>query len=123
MSLLTIAEIYQKFQALSRLKEIKVQGWVKSVRRSKNINFIVLNDGSCLQNLQIVCVFDLAEINFGSCLIAKGKLSLTPERTQTFELQVQSIEFINPTMVNYPLQKQTIPLEEVRKHLHLRAKT
>src|SRR5437588_7943112 len=111
MSLLTIAEIYQKLQELSRLEEIKVQGWVKSIRRSKNIIFIILNDGSCLQNLQIICALDLAEINFGSCLVVKGKLILTPERSQACELQAQSIEFINPTTNNYPLQKKAIPLE------------
>src|SRR4051812_33117142 len=115
MSLLTIAEIYQKLQELSRLEEIKVQGWTKSIRRSKNIIFIILNDGSCLQNLQIICALNLAEINFGSCLIAKGKLILTPERAQNCELQAQSIEFINPTMDDYPLRKQATTLKEIRK--------
>jgi len=128
MPLLTIAEIYQKPQEeLKHLNEIKVQGWVKSVRRSKNISFIILNDGSCLQNLQIVCSSHLEEkvkrVNFSSCLTAKGKLSLTPGQIQKIELRAQKIEFINSTAEDYPLQKQTIPLEVVRNYPHLRAKT
>src|SRR5438552_9585750 len=122
MSFLTIAEIYQNSQKLSQLKEIKVQGWVKSIRQSKNVSFIILNDGSCLQNLQIVCSSHLTEeiknVNFGSCLIMKGKLSLTPNRTQKIELQAQKIEFANLTETDYPLQKQAIPLEVVRNYPH-----
>jgi len=86
-----------------------------------------LNDGSCSQNLQIVCLSRLAEetknFNFGSCLIIKGKLILTPDRTQKIELQAQKIEFVSPTEEDYPLQKQAIPLEVVRNYPHLRAKT
>ncbi|CAH1763816.1 9997_t:CDS:2 [Entrophospora sp. SA101] len=53
----------------------------------------------------------------------KGKLSLTPNRTQKIELQAQKIEFANLTETDYPLQKQAIPLEVVRNYPHLRAKT
>lgn len=123
MMLLTIEKIYQKFQELSLLEEVKVQGWVKSVRQSKNINFIVINDGSCLQNLQVICSSDLSEINFASCLIVKGKLILTPERNQAFELQAQAVEFISSAAADYPLQKKNLPLEMVRNYPHLRAKT
>jgi asparaginyl-tRNA synthetase len=97
------------------------------VRESKNISFITLNDGSCLQNLQIVCSSYLAEkikdANFGSCLIVSGKLILTPKRAQNCELQAQKIELINSTADNYPLQRQKIPLEVARDFPHLRAKT
>jgi len=120
----SIKDIYQKSEFLSKLEKIKVGGWVKSVRQNK---FIELNDGSCLSNLQVVCPPDLAEkikqINFGSSLIANGKLKLTPERAQSCELQVREIEVINPSTGDYPLQKKSIPLEIVREYPHLRAKT
>ena|ERR1700722_17933106 len=87
----------------------------------------MLNDGSSLENLQIVFPSNLTEklkgINFGSYLIVSGKLLLTPERTQNCELQAQKIELINPTAEDYPLQRQKIPLGIVRNFPHLRAKT
>src|SRR3954451_4569647 len=122
--LTTIRDIYRQEKELSKLEKIKAGGWVRSIRQNK---FIELNDGSCLSNLQLVCPPDLAEktkqINFGSSLIVSGKLILTPERVQSCELQCREIELVNSTDEGYPLQKQFIPLEEVRKHLHLRAKT
>ena len=97
-SITSIKDIYQRSESLSKLAKVKVGGWVKSVRQNK---FIELNDGSCLSNLQAVCLPDLAEklkqINFGSSLIVNGKLKLTPERAQSCELQVWEIEFINPS--------------------------
>jgi asparaginyl-tRNA synthetase len=56
-------------------------------------------------------------------LEVRGKLELTPQRVQICELKVQEIELVNSAAVDYPLQKQAIPLEAVRKYLHLRAKT
>jgi asparaginyl-tRNA synthetase len=96
---------------------------VKAFRQNK---FIELNDGSCLANLQIICspsVKETKSINFGSCLKVRGKLELTPKRAQICELQAEKIEFVNPTAADYPLQKQSIPLEIVRNYPHLRAKT
>jgi asparaginyl-tRNA synthetase len=122
--LIAIKNLYQQAEKISKLEQIKVGGWVKSVRQNK---FIELNDGSCLQNLQLIgpphLVEKIKQINFGSSLIVSGKLILTPERVQICELQVQAIEFINPTGENYPLQKQNIPLKVVRDYPHLRAKT
>ena len=123
---ITIKELYQQAEKLSTEEKIEIGGWVKSIRQSKNISFITLNDGSCLQNLQIVCSSHLAEVknvNFSSCLIIEGKLVLTPNRDQKIELQAQKIEFVNLTETDYPLQKQAIPLEVVRNFPHLRAKT
>jgi len=68
-------------------------------------------------------VEEIKNVNFGSCLIIKGKLILTPDRAQKIELKAQKIEFINLTGADYPLQKQAIPLEVVRNYPHLRAKT
>ena|SRR2546430_17062803 len=125
-----IKDIYQQVEkSLSQevCQKIKVGGWVKSIRSSKNISFITLNDGSGLPNLQIVCPSHLAKkiknANFGSCLMIEGQLVSTPNRNQKIELQSQKIELVNPAAEDYPFQKQTIPLEVVRNYPHLRTKT
>jgi asparaginyl-tRNA synthetase len=88
-----------------------------------------LNDGSCLENLQVVILSELVkkklEINFNSSLIVCGKLVLTPERIQAYELQVRKIELINKALETktYPLQKKKTRLETIRNSPHLRAKT
>jgi asparaginyl-tRNA synthetase len=128
--LITIKYIYQQVEKLSKLAEIKVGGWVKSIRESKEIIFITLNDGSTLDNLQVIIgrgkfsQTDLLDkVNFGSSLVVSGCLVFTPEREQSCELQVAEIKFVNPVADNYPLQKKNIPLEVVRDYPHLRAKT
>src|SRR4051794_36144925 len=118
MKITNIVEVYQNAKKISELEQIKVGGWVKSsIRQDK---FVELNDGSCLENLQLVCppnlVEELKKANFNSGLIVNGKLVLTPERAQSCELQVQAIEFISPAGENYPLQKKNIPLEVVRNY-------
>ncbi|MCE8168446.1 MAG: asparagine--tRNA ligase [Candidatus Moeniiplasma glomeromycotorum] len=129
-NLITVKEIYQRAEELSKLEKIKVGGWVKSIRESKEKIFIVLNDGSTLKSLQLIISrigFSqpnlLEKINFATSLIISGKLILTPERVQSCELLISKIELINSTINDYPLQKQNIPLEVVRNYPHLRAKT
>ncbi|CAG8456828.1 5759_t:CDS:2 [Racocetra fulgida] len=127
--LITIKEIYQKFQELSKLEKIAVGGWVKSIRESKEKIFITLNDGSTLKSLQIIVRKNfsqsnlLEKINFASTLLVSGKLTLTPERAQNCELRASKIELVNPTATYYPFQKKNIPLEIVRHYPHLRTKT
>jgi len=65
----------------------------------------------------------LEKINFASSLVVSGRLTLTPEREQSCELQISKIELVNSTINDYPLQKKNIPLEVVRNFPHLRAKT
>ncbi|RHZ37167.1 OB-fold nucleic acid binding domain-containing protein [endosymbiont GvMRE of Glomus versiforme] len=105
LKIIKISDIYKNREELSKLEKIKVGGWVKSVRESKEKIFIPLNDGSCLANLQLVFPSDLAEkiskINFGSSLIVSGNLILTPERVQSCELQVRTIDFFNVSNLEY----------------------
>lgn len=103
---------------------------MKSVRESKKIIFIALNDGSGLRNLQVVILQKLflqldllKKISFASGLVVSGQLVLTPEREQICELRVSEIEFVSSNADDYPLQKKSIPLEVVRDYSHLRAKT
>lgn len=126
----SIKDIYQNLAKISKLLEIKVGGWVKSIRESKEIVFITLNDGSMIDNLQLIISQEnfsqndlIGKINFASYLLVSGKLILTPQRKQLCEMLVQQIETVNSTDNNYPLQKNNIPLEVVRDYPHLRAKT
>ncbi|MDR1670361.1 MAG: asparagine--tRNA ligase [Spiroplasmataceae bacterium] len=126
----SIKDIYQHAKELTELKKIKVSGWVKSVRESKEVVFVVLNDGSTNDNLQIVIPQTyflqnelLKKINFGSGLFVSGKIILTPQRKQSCELQAIEIIFVNSVADDYPFQKKDISLEAVRNYPHLRAKT
>lgn len=125
----TVFSIYQNLEKYNSTI-IQVQGWVKSIRESKEITFVSLNDGSTIENLQIVFNLQkfsqsekLSQLNFGNGLVVKGKLVLTPQRKQLCELEVQEIIFSNQTDSDYPLQKKSLPLEVVRNHPHLRTKT
>ncbi|CAG8698565.1 12433_t:CDS:1 [Racocetra persica] len=129
--IITIKDIYQQVEKFSKLEKFKVGGWVKSVRSGKEKIFITLNDGSTLDNLQIIAEREsspdglLGKVNFSSCLLVSGRLLLTPQRSQPFELVVSGsdLEIINSTADDYPLQKKNIPLNVVRESPHLRAKT
>ena len=111
-------------------KEITVGGWVRSNRDSKTVGFIVLSDGSCFQTLQIVYAqetlrnfAEIAKLNVGSAVIARGILTLTPQAKQPFELQAAEIAVEGPSTGDYPLQKKGHTMEFLRTIPHLRART
>lgn len=114
---------------LNSSKNIKVKGWVKSIRYSKNIIFISIKDGSDLSFLQLVIFKDefnqlelINNLNFSSFLMVEGIL-IDSKGKQNFELKIIKIDFLNVSSNDYPLQKKNIPLETIRDHLHLRSKT
>ena len=84
-------------------KEICVAGWVKSVRANGSIGFIDLNDGTAFKGLQVVfdaqlSNYDVVEkLNTGSSVICTGKLVLTPEGKQPYEIQAKSVEVVSAT--------------------------
>ncbi|MBP3345145.1 MAG: asparagine--tRNA ligase [Clostridia bacterium] len=108
-------------------KEIVVAGWVKSCRGNGSFGFIDLTDGTSFKTLQIVFTkekldnFDIVEkINTGSSIMCKGKLLLTPENKQPFELQAEAITILSATDSEYPLQKKKHSLEFLREIAYLR---
>lgn len=126
----TVKDIYQQAEKLSQLEEIKTSGWVKSIRKGKEVTFIVINDGTSFDNLQIIIPQEkfsqdtlLRKINFGASLMVNGKIILTPHLKQSCELQANKIESANSAAEDYPFQKKNIPLDVVRNFPHLRAKT
>ncbi len=110
-------------------KQIKVGGWVRSNRASKNFGFIVLNDGTFFEPLQVVYsdslnnFAELSKINVGTALIVTGTLVETPNSKQPFEIQAESVEVEGASTPDYPLQKKRHSLEYLRTIPHLRART
>ena len=110
--------------------EICVKGWVRTKRGNKNVSFIALNDGGCMQNLQVVaeasnCEEELIKrITTGACLRVNGILSPSQGKGQSIELQATEIQIYGEADVNsYPLQKKGHSLEFLRDIAHLRPRT
>lgn len=110
-------------------KEVTVGGWIRSIRDSKAIGFIVLNDGTAFKPLQVVYTDELAnfaqisKLNVGSAIFATGKIVVTPDAKQPFEMQAKSIEIEGESTADYPLQKKRHTLEYLRTIPHLRPRT
>ena len=111
-------------------KTIKVCGWVRTIRDSKAFGFIELNDGSYFTNLQIVFerdklanYDDVAKLNVGSSIIVEGKLLLTPNAKQPFEIHAESVAVEGESTPDYPLQKKRHTLEYLREIAYLRPRT
>ena len=128
MELVEIRELYRnKEQYIG--KKISVGGWVRSVRDSKTFGFIVLNDGTYFDTLQIVYhdtmsnFAAVSKLNVGSAIIITGELVATPEAKQPFEIQAEAVEIEGPSTADYPLQKKRHTLEYLRTMTHLRPRT
>ncbi len=111
-------------------REVDVMGWVRTRRGNKNVQFVALNDGSTIRNIQIV--FDLSrfseeslkQITTGSSLHVHGLLVESQGKGQTCEVQAQSFEvFGTADPEEYPLQKKGHTLEFLREKAHLRPRT
>ncbi len=110
-------------------KRVTVGGWVRSNRASKNFGFLVLNDGTFFEPLQVVYgeklenFADLTKLNVGTALVVSGTLVATPNSKQPFEIQADEILVEGPSTPDYPLQKKRHSLEYLRTIPHLRART
>ena len=111
-------------------KEINVKGWVRTRRGNKNVNFIALNDGSTINNIQVVvdlASFDdetLKPITTGACVSVTGNLVQSQGAGQTVEVQAKNIKVYGAAdPETYPLQKKGHTLEFLREIAHLRPRT
>ncbi len=110
-------------------KEVKIGGWVRSIRDSKTFGFIVLNDGTFFEPLQVVYSdalsnFDeICKTNVGAALIVTGTLVATPEAKQPFEIQAKEVVIEGASTSDYPLQKKRHTMEFLRTMTHLRVRT
>ena len=110
-------------------REITVMGWVRTHRSSKAVDFIALNDGSTIKNIQLVVApakFDaelLKDITTGACISASGTLVESQGKGQTVEIQTESIKLFGTCGNDYPMQKKGQSFEYMRQHAHLRLRT
>ena len=128
MDLTDIRDLYRSREEYIG-KEITVGGWVRSNRDSKNFGFLVINDGTFFEPLQVVYgdkltnFEDLRKMNVGTAVIVKGLVVATPEAKQPFELQAEEVLVEGPSTTDYPLQKKRHSFEYLRTISHLRPRT
>ena len=109
--------------------EVCVKGWVRTKRGSKSVNFIALNDGSTIKNVQIVAdveKFDeetLKQITTGACLCVEGTLVESQGAGQSVEIQATAITVYGTCGADYPMQKKGQTFEYMRQHAHMRLRT
>ena len=110
-------------------KDINVRGWVRSHRSSKAVDFIALNDGSTIKNIQVVVdpasvdAETLKSITTGACISATGVLVESQGKGQTSEIQCKEIEVYGLCPSDYPMQKKGQSFEYMRKYGHMRLRT
>lgn len=109
---------------------VTVCGWARSIRDSKALGFIDLNDGSCFKGVQVVFTAEninnykeIASQNVGAALRVTGTFILTPEAKQPFEIQATEIAVEGASSPDYPLQKKRHTVEYLRTVAHLRPRT
>lgn len=109
--------------------EVCVKGWVRTRRGSKSVNFIALNDGSTIKNVQVVAdveKFDaemLKLITTGACLSVEGTLVESQGAGQSVEIQATKIEVLGTCGADFPMQKKGQSFEYMRQHAHMRLRT
>ena len=109
--------------------KVTVGGWVRSVRDSKTFGFIVVNDGTFFEPLQVVYhdsmenFAKISKLNVGAAIIVTGTLIATPDAKQPFEIQADSIDVEGESTPDYPLQKKRHSMEYLRTITHLRPRT
>ena len=128
MELVAIKEIFRNKEAYVN-QEITVGGWVRSNRASKAFGFLVVNDGTFFEPLQVVYgdkldnFAELGKINVGAAVIVKGTLVPTPDAKQPFEIQAEEVVVEGASAPDYPLQKKRHSFEYLRTISHLRPRT
>ena len=124
----SIRELYKNKETYLNT-QVTVGGWVRSVRDSKTFGFIVMNDGTFFEPLQIVYAdklsnfAEISKLNVGAALIVKGQLVPTPEAKQPFEIQADEVIVEGESTPDYPLQKKRHSMEYLRTITHLRPRT
>ena len=126
--MINIKELYRNYKDYAD-KEVTIGGWLRSKRDSKTFGFLVLNDGTFFEPLQVVysdALNNFAEINKlngGAAVIVTGIVTLTPEAKQPFEIQATEVFIEGDSTPDYPLQKKRHTFEYLRTISHLRPRT
>jgi len=111
-------------------KEITVCGWVRTIRKSKNMCFVEINDGTSLKNLQLVVDNNNSEtmeffknLNVGSSIAVNGVIVASMNQNQKVELEVKTAKLLGDCPTDYPIQKKKQNMEYLREYPHLRTRT
>ena len=109
--------------------DVLVKGWVRTHRGSKSVHFIALNDGSTINNVQVVADADafpadlFKDITTGACIAVEGQLTESPGAGQNVEVKAEKIEVLGLCGNDYPMQKKGQTFEYMRKYAHMRLRT
>ena len=130
MTQLSPTSIKNALQRSAPIDSVRVQGWVRTRRDSKDFSFIELNDGSSLRNLQIIAkkdvlpnYADIQRLSTGASIVVEGELVPSQGKGQKWELVAQQIEIIGGADESYPLQKKGHTPEFLREIAHLRPRS
>ena len=117
-------------KALVSNAPVVITGWVRTNRNSGTIGFIELHDGTCFKSVQVVYSSDelssfdkISHYNTGAALEVKGKIVLTPEMKQPFEIHAEEVILLGDVSEDYPLQKKRHSFEYLREEAYLRPRT
>ena len=128
MELISVRQIFKTKEEYLN-KEITIGGWVRSIRDSKTFGFIVVNDGTYFEPIQVVYsdklenFKEISSLNVGAAIVVKGTLVPTPDAKQPFEIQALEIKVEGTSTPDYPLQKKRHSMEFLRTIAHLRPRT
>ncbi len=128
MELVSVRELFKNSKEYLG-KEIEIGGWLRSKRDSKSFGFLVVNDGTFFEPLQVVYSDKLdnfeaiGKLNVGAAVIVKGELVATPDAKQPFEVQATQVIIEGESTADYPLQKKRHSFEYLRTVSHLRPRT
>ena len=126
--MINIRDLYRNYKEYAD-KEVTIGGWLRSKRDSKTFGFLVVNDGTFFEPLQVVYsdalanFADISKLNVGAAVIATGIVTLTPDAKQPFEIQATAVEVEGDSTPDYPLQKKRHSFEYLRTISHLRPRT
>ena len=116
MEMMTGRTLFRNYKEYDQ-KEVEICGWVKSNRGSKKFGFLVINDGTFFEPIQVVYDqemgnFDtVSKLNVGTAVIVNGTVIVTPDAKQPFEIHAKSVEVEGECPSDYPLQKKRHTLE------------
>ena len=128
MDMVNVRDLFRKREEYFE-QTVTVGGWVRSIRSSKNFGFIVVNDGTFFEPVQVVYsdvlsnFSEVEKLNVGAAIIVTGKLVETPGTKQPFEIQAEEIVLEGASTPDYPLQKKKHSFEYLRTISHLRPRT
>ncbi len=126
--MVNIRDLFREKEAYLE-QQVTIGGWVRSIRNSKTFGFMVVNDGTFFEPLQVVFGDKLdnfeavSKLNVGAAVIVTGTLVPTPQAKQPFEIQAEEIIVEGKSTPDYPLQKKRHTFEYLRTISHLRPRT